>query len=31
VKDYRRLILMKLGAKNMPHAVAISFKQGIVS
>lgn len=31
VKDYRRLILLKLGAKNMPHAVAIAFKQGIVS
>lgn len=31
VKDYRRLILLKLGAKNMPHAVAIAFNQGIVS
>ena len=30
VKGYRRRIIAKLKANNIPHAVAIAFEQGIL-
>lgn len=30
VKSHRRGILRKTGAFNMPHAVAIAFREGLV-
>lgn len=30
VKDYRRRVIAKLRANNIPHAVAIGFQRGIL-
>lgn len=30
VKGYRKRIIAKLGAKNGPHAVAISLRRGLI-
>jgi len=31
IKGQRHSILVKLGAENMPHAVAIGFRRGLLS